>query len=113
MSMGKSYHQVSQGRLHARTVENGGPAPVITSAGALIDALHVLKAKRIALVAPYMKPLTQPVVDSLEHEGVRVVDWRALEIPANPAVGRHTAARLPDRVPTMCPRQGARAGPAP
>ena len=98
MSMGKSYHRVSQERLHARTVENGAPAPVITSAGALVDALHVLGAKRIALVAPYMKPLTQVVVDYIEHEGVQVADWRALEIPDNLQVGRHDPARLPEIV---------------
>ena len=36
MSMGKGYHRESEARLHGRTVENGGPAPVVTSAGALI-----------------------------------------------------------------------------
>src|SRR6186713_3375753 len=37
MSMGKGYHRVSEGRLHRRTVEAEHPAPVVTSAGALID----------------------------------------------------------------------------
>jgi maleate isomerase len=101
MSMGKSYHRISQERLHARTVENGGPAPVITSAGALVDALQVLKAKRIALVAPYMKPLTRMVIEYIEHEGATVVDWRALEIPDNLEVGRHDPARLPAIVADM------------
>ncbi len=101
MSMGKGYHRTSQERLHSRTVENGGAAPVITSAGALVDALHVIGAKRIALVAPYMKPLTQLVVDYIEHEGVQVVDWRALEIPDNLEVGRHDPARLPQIVAGM------------
>jgi maleate isomerase len=39
MSMGKGYHRVSEERLHGRTVEAGGPAPVVTSAGALVDGL--------------------------------------------------------------------------
>ena len=101
MSMGKGYHRVSQERLHARTVDNGGAAPVITSAGALVDALHVIGAKKIALVAPYMKPLTQLVVDYIEHEGVQVADWRALEIPDNLEVGRHDPSRLPQIVAGM------------
>ena len=42
MAMGHGYHRVSQERLHGRTVENGGAAPVITSAGALVDALKVM-----------------------------------------------------------------------
>jgi maleate isomerase len=101
MSMGKSYHRVSQERLHQRTVENGAPAPVVTSAGALVDALHVIGAKRIAVVAPYMKPLTQLVIDYIEHEGVEVIDSRALEIPDNIDVGRHDPARLPGIVAGM------------
>src|SRR5215471_2122873 len=48
MSMGKAYHRVSESRLHERTVEAGGPAPVVTSAGALIDGLKALGAKRIS-----------------------------------------------------------------
>ena len=42
MAMGHGYHRVSQERLHGRTAENGGAAPVITSAGALVDALKVM-----------------------------------------------------------------------
>jgi maleate isomerase len=101
MSMGRSYHRVSQERLHGRTAENGAPAPVVTSAGALVDALHVIGAKRVAVVAPYMKPLTQLVIDYIEHEGVKVVDSRALEIPDNILVGRHDPAKLPEIVAGM------------
>ncbi|MBP2299801.1 maleate cis-trans isomerase family protein [Azospirillum picis] len=101
MSMGRGYHRISQERLQGRTVENGAPAPVITSAGALVDALPVIGAKRIALVAPYMKPLTQLVIDYIEHEGVEVADWRALEIPDNIAVGRHDPENLPAIVAGM------------
>jgi maleate isomerase len=101
MSMGKSYHLTSQERLHGRTVENGSPAPVVTSAGALVDALRVVGAKRIAVVAPYMKPLTQLVIEYIEHEGVKVTDFRALEIPDNIEVGRHDPAKLPGIVAGM------------
>lgn len=101
MAMGHGYHRVSQERLHGRTVENGGPAPVITSAGALVDALKVLKAQRIAVVAPYMLPLTQMVVDYIQNEGHEVLVWRALEIPDNLEVGRHDTARLPGIVAGM------------
>lgn len=101
MAMGHGYHRVSQERLHGRTVENGGAAPVITSAGALVDALKVIKAKRVAVVAPYMLPLTQLVVDYIQNEGHEVVVWRALEIPDNLEVGRHDPARLPGIVAEM------------
>ncbi|MFC7515988.1 Asp/Glu racemase [Herbaspirillum sp. GCM10030257] len=101
MAMGKGYHRVSQNRLRERAAANGADATVITSAGALIDALGVIKAKRIALVAPYMKPLTELVVDYIRHEGIEVVDYRALEIADNLAVGRHDPRNLPGIVAQM------------
>ncbi len=87
MSMGRGYHRVSEQRLHGRTVENGGPAPVVTSAGALIHGLKTLGAKKIAVLTPYMKPLTALVVDYIEHEGFEVQDVISLEIADNLEVG--------------------------
>src|SRR5690242_21665632 len=63
MSMGKGYHRESEERLSRITRENGAPAPIVTSAGALIDGLQRLGAKRVSIVAPYMKPLTRTVVE--------------------------------------------------
>ncbi|WMV73021.1 maleate cis-trans isomerase family protein [Xenorhabdus griffiniae] len=88
MSMGQGYHRISEKRLHLRTAENGHPAPVVTSAGALVDGLHALGAKRISILTPYMKPLTQLVIDYIENEGIEVIDSISLEIPDNLAVGR-------------------------
>ena len=87
MSMGRGYHRVSEARLHGRTVDNGGPAPVVTSAGALVEGLRALGARKIALLAPYMKPLTALVVDYIEHEGFEVLDALSLEISDNLEVG--------------------------
>jgi maleate isomerase len=95
MAMGTGYHRQSQQRLHQRTVDNGHPAPVVTSAGALIDALSTLGARKIVLVAPYMRPLTEIVVDYIRAEGIEVIDWAALEIANNLDVARHNTARLP------------------
>src|SRR6185436_14138078 len=66
MSMGKGYHRDSETRLHEITVKEGHPTPVVTSAGALVAGLKTLGAKRVSIVAPYMKPLTRLVVDYLE-----------------------------------------------
>jgi maleate isomerase len=101
MAMGTGYHRQSQARLHQRTVDNGHGAPVVSSAGALIDALGVIGARRIALVAPYMKPLTQTVVDYIRAEDITVVDSVALEIPNNLDVARHDPARLPSIVQSL------------
>lgn len=101
MAMGRGYHRASQSRLGEVTAGNGGAAPVITSAGALVDGLQVLGARRVALVAPYMEPLTKLVIDYIEHEGIEVPVWRALEIPDNLEVGRHDPARLPGIVASL------------
>lgn len=95
MAMGPGYHRQSQARLQGRTRDEGTDIRVITSAGALVDSLHHMGLKRVALVAPYMKPLTQTVVDYIEAEGIAVVDHVALEIPDNLDVARHDPARLP------------------
>ncbi len=94
MSMGKGYHCVSERRLHEVTQREGHPAPVVTSAGALVDGLKTLGAKRIAMVAPYMKPLTEMVADYIRAEGIEVVDSIALEIPDNLEVGRRDPMAL-------------------
>ena len=101
MVMGHGYHRNSEARLQAHTNANGADAPVITSAGALVEALRVIGARRIVIVAPYMKPLTELVVDYIRNEGYDVKDYRALEISDNLEVGRHDAALLPGIVAQM------------
>jgi len=96
MSMGKGYHCQSERRLHERTQREGAAAPVVTSAGALVHGLKTLGARKIAMVAPYMKPLTRMVADYIAHEGFEVVDTVSLEIPDNVAVGRRDPMALVD-----------------
>jgi len=95
MSMGLGYHRASQRRLEAVTErESGATIPVVTSAGALVDSLQAMGAKKIAMVAPYMKSLTCLVADYIEAETIRVVDRIALEIPDNLEVGRRDPLAL-------------------
>lgn len=94
MAMGHGYHRESEKRLHGRTVLNGHPAPVVTSAGALVEGLHALGTKRICVVAPYMRPLTDLVVGYIEGEGIAVADSLALEIPDNLEVAAQDPANL-------------------
>lgn len=68
MSMGKGYHSQSASRLHEVTKKEGFAVPIVTSAGALVDGLKTLGARRISMVAPYLKPLTRLVADYIEAE---------------------------------------------
>jgi maleate isomerase len=101
MSMGKGYHRESEARLHRVTAENGATAPVVTSAGALIHGLRALGAKKISVIAPYMKPLTQLVCDYIEAEGIEVHDRVALEIEDNLEVGARDPMLVLDSLPNL------------
>jgi len=87
MSQGRGYHRKSQQRLHQVTADNGYPTPIVSSAGALGEGLEVLGAKRVSLITPYMRPLTELVVNYIESEGFEVKHSISLEIPDNLAVG--------------------------
>jgi maleate isomerase len=89
MAQGQGYHRDSQKKLAAVAEdESGDRIPVVSSAGALVEALHHLKARKIAVIAPYMKDLTATVCDYIGGEGIEVIDAISLEVPDNLEVGR-------------------------
>ncbi len=96
MSIGQGYHEISQKTLHNATVKNGAPAPVVTSAGALVETLQMIGAKRISVIAPYVRSLTNLVCDYITFGGVEIIDRIALEIPDNLEVGQRDALLLVD-----------------
>ena len=101
MTRGAGYHCTSQERLGKRTADEGRPTPVVTSAGALVDALHLMGASKVALIAPYMRPLTEQVVGYIQDQGFAVTDYVALEIPDNLEVGAqdpHNLETIIDRL---------------
>jgi maleate isomerase len=94
MAMGQGYHRDSERRLTSIATENQCESPVVTSAGALIEALKAIKARRVTVIAPYMKPLASLVADYIASEGIEIVDLLALEIEDNLMVGRRPALAL-------------------
>ncbi|NMK47015.1 aspartate/glutamate racemase family protein [Achromobacter sp. Bel] len=94
MAMGPGYHRQTEDELGAVARANHCQAPVMTSAGALIDGLRHLGARKISLMAPYMRPLTDQVVSYIENEGIEVVDALSFEIPDNLEVGRRDPMQL-------------------
>lgn len=82
MAQGPGEHQRVE-----KAVREQIDAVVLSSAGALVEGLRALGARRIALVTPYLRPLAEQVVAYLEAEGFAVVDWAALEVGDNAEVG--------------------------
>lgn len=88
MAMGLGYHRQTEKELTEVARANHCLAPVMTSAGALVEGLKIMGAKRVSLMAPYMRPLTDLVVAYIENEGIEVIDSICFEIPDNLDVGR-------------------------
>ncbi len=87
MAEGKSYHQVIEKKINDYIHDKGGKATFVSSAGSLINCLHLLKAKKVSLICPYSDKLTQTVLDYIEAEGVKVSDYRNLSVINNEKVG--------------------------
>lgn len=88
MSAGPGEHDRIESLVAEQLAAGGSRTLVRSSAGALVEGLRALGARRIALVTPYLEPLARTVVAYLEHEGFEVPAWRALEVEDNRAVSR-------------------------
>lgn len=86
MAEGPNSHCSAEAEITAVLERHDVSAPVVSSAGALVDALHALGARRIGIVAPYLEELTRIVVAYLEDAGIEVADAISLEVPDNRAV---------------------------
>jgi maleate isomerase len=98
MAMGLGYHRQTEQELTEVARANHCLAPVMTSAGALVEGLKIMGAKRVSIMAPYMRRLTDLVVQYIEHEGIEVIDSICFEIPDNLEVGRRDPLQLLDDV---------------
>jgi len=86
MAQGPRHHRVMEAGIEAVLERENAPAPVVSSAGALIEALHALGARRSAIVTPYLKELTRLVAAYIEDAGMEVGDAVSLEVSDNQAV---------------------------
>ena len=94
MARGPGAHEDAERRLAEVAAESGAAVPVVSSAGALIRTLQGSGVERIAIVTPYLPPLTKLVADYIESYGVEVVDSLSLAVADNVEVGRLDAAAL-------------------
>ena len=88
MAQGAGYHCHAEGQIYGALQGEGLDVPVVSSAGALLRGLEALGARRVAMVTPYMKPLTKLVADYIEDAGVEVLDALSLEVSDNLEVAR-------------------------
>jgi maleate isomerase len=95
MTQGENAHAEIEERLARRAAEVAGrDVPVVSSAGALTAALDALGARRVAVIAPYVKSLTETVCGYIGAGGADVVRSVSLEVDDNLEVGRLDARRL-------------------
>ncbi|MEA2245861.1 MAG: maleate isomerase [Solirubrobacteraceae bacterium] len=95
MNEGSGAHAEIEHRLAARAAEVAGrDVPLISSAGALVEALQAIGARRIAVIAPYVRPLTGMVCEYIGACGPEVLRSVSLEVADNLEVGRLDPANL-------------------
>ena len=92
MVQGSGAHRSAEQRLS----DAADGVPVVSSAGALVAAVHALGLERVGMVTPYAPPLTATVIDYLAAEDIEVVDAISLGVTDNGAVGRLDPANLVD-----------------
>lgn len=88
MAQGAGYHCHAEAQITGVMDREELDIPIVSSAGALLRGLDAMGARRIAMVTPYMKPLTQLVADYIEDAGIEVVDALSLEVSDNLEVAR-------------------------
>lgn len=96
MAQGAGYHRTAEDQITGVLRDEGTEAPVISSAGALLKGLEALGARRVAMITPYMKPLTKLVADYIESAGFEVHDALSLEVSDNRQVACLDPAGLVD-----------------
>jgi maleate isomerase len=83
MAQGPGFHCTAEDQISDVLREEGAPVPVVSSAGALIDGVRALDARRVAMVTPYEPELTTLVAEYIEASGIEVHDALSLEVADN------------------------------
>lgn len=80
--------------------------PVTTCTLALMQALEILGAKRVALVTPYLASVQQAIMANLARESLDCVAERHLEDPGNYSFADHSEARVEELVRQVATAEG-------
>jgi maleate isomerase len=98
MCQGPGYHRETVETLREVCKLDSPNTEIVTSAGALIESLHAVGAKKVSIITPYTKALTKLVSAYIENESIEVVDAISLEVSDNLAVGKLDPMNLLDVV---------------
>lgn len=98
MCQGPGYHEISEENITKTLQDEQVSAPIVSSAGALINAINELNGKKVSIITPYMKPLTDQVIEYIQTSGIEVMDSISLEVSDNLAVGKLDPMNLIDIV---------------
>jgi maleate isomerase len=107
MVQGPGAHLKAAERLHAAAKDAGYAAPIVTSAGALVDEMKAAGYRRVSLIAPYLPELTKIVVAYIEGAGVEVLDAISLSVSDNCEVGRLPTSNLVEIATSRLTTRGA------
>ena len=74
----------------AKQIAQASGCPVVTTAGAVVEALKTLKAQKISLATPYIREVNVREIDFLNKSGFQVVKTETLGFKENLKIGRLT-----------------------
>jgi maleate cis-trans isomerase len=80
---GLGYHRELADRL-----SQAAGLPVVTDMGAVLDAMHAMGIKTVAMATPFQQFINDRLVQYLANEGIEVVNNRALGILRNTEIRR-------------------------
>jgi maleate isomerase len=95
MARGPDAHVGAEEQISEIASSVGAKPAISSSAGALVRALETLGVGKVAILTPYMPPLTAQVVTYLEAAGFPVTDSMSLGVSNNVEVARLDPMRLP------------------
>lgn len=81
-----STFDVEMGESLRQRMETIGERPATSTADAIVEALKVLSAKRIALITPYIDPVVEREIAFLAHHGCEVVHSTGLGLAEGKAM---------------------------
>lgn len=72
----------------ANQIAKASGCPAITTAGAVVQALKSLKAKKISLATPYIQEINKAEADFLTKNGFEIINTQSLNLTDNIQIGR-------------------------